>query len=77
MEIRNKALRSALKDFPRDKLKAILASCGLTQDEQKSLLEHNAGADLQWIATSLHTSDRSVDRRRASGLSKLRRELEQ
>lgn len=76
MDIRRKALREALKQFPRDKAKVVMADCGLTEEEQRSLLEHNDGADLQWICTHLNASDRTIDRRRASGLEKLRRELE-
>lgn len=77
MDVRRKALREALKKFPREKAKVVLADCGLTDEEQRSLLEHIDGADLQWICTQLNTSDRTVDRRRASGLEKLRIELEQ
>ena len=63
------------KNRLKEKTAAVLADCGLTREEQASLIEHNAGADLQWIATSLHASDRSVDRLRFSALEKLRHEL--
>lgn len=76
LDVRRKALREALKQIPKDKAKVVLADCGLTEEEQRSLLEYNDGADLQWISTHLYTSDRTVDRRRASGLEKLRIALE-
>lgn len=77
IEIRRKAMRQALKEIPLDQLKVILSDCGLTEDEQKSLLEHRDGADLTWICSRLSTSDRTLDRIRAAALEKLRIELEQ
>lgn len=76
MEIRNKAVRDAIKQIPVGQLRAVLADCGLTAEEQRSLLEHRAGADLTRIGGEMHLSDRTLDRRRASALDKLRRELE-
>lgn len=73
---RNKALRAALKQLPAEKVRVVLAGCGLTPEEQKSLLEHLGGADLNWISGKINTSDRTTDRRRASALAKLRKELE-
>ena len=77
IETRRKAMRQALKEIPLDQLKVIFADCGLTEDEQKSLLEHRDGADLTWICNRLSTSDRTLDRIRAAALEKLRIELEQ
>lgn len=76
IEIRHKAIRQAMKEIPLDQLKEILADCGLTEDEQRSLLEHRDGADLTWIYQQLNISDRTLDRRRSSALEKLRVELE-
>lgn len=77
VEVRNRAVRKALKEIPVKQLRTILADCGLTKDEQDSILEHCDGADLTWISEKLNVSDRTLDRRRASALDKLRRELEQ
>lgn len=74
---RNKALRKALKKTPEDQVKVVLADCGLTDEEQKCILEHRDGADLIWISGKLNMSDRTTGRRRASALNKLRVELEQ
>lgn len=77
MDIRNKAVRAALKQIPAQQVRVVLQSCGLTPEEQRCLLEHNDGADLQYISGKLNTSDRTTDRRRAAALTKLRKELEQ
>ena len=77
IEIRHKAIRKAMKEIPLDQLRVIFADCGLTEDEQKSLLEHRDGADLTWICQQLNTSDRTLDRIRSSALEKIRVELEQ
>ena len=77
IEIRNKAMRQAMEETPISQLRVILRDCGLTEDEQRSLLEHREGADLTYIGRQLNTSDRTLDRIRASGLKKLREELEQ
>ena len=77
METRRKAMREALRDIPVHQICVILAECGLTEDEQKSILEHYSGADLTWISQQIHTSDRTMDRIRASALAKLCREMEQ
>ena len=77
METRRKAMREALEEIPVHQLPVILADCGLTEDEQKSILEHYAGADLTWISREINTSDRTLDRIRASALAKLCREMEQ
>lgn len=77
IEIRNKAMRQAMEETPISQLRAILPDCGLTEDEQKSLLEHREGADLTYISRELCTSDRTMDRIRHSALRKLRTELEQ
>ena len=77
METRRKAMREALEGIPVHQLPVILADCGLTEDEQKSILEHLDHADLTWISNKLSTSDRTLDRVRASALSKLCREMEQ
>ena len=76
VEIRNRAIREALRQIPVQKARAILSDCGLTKEEQKSLLDHNSGADLTRISTEMNVSDRTLDRRRASALHKLRVELE-
>lgn len=76
VEIRNKAIREALNEVPLTAAKAVLADCGLTKEEQMSLLEHKSGSDLTRISFDLYLSDRTVDRRRASGLKKLRTALE-
>lgn len=76
MEVRNKALREAISATPVSVLTAVLSDCSMSEDEKASLLEHRNGADLIWIGDKLHLSDRSVDRRRASALNKLRAELE-
>lgn len=77
MEERRKAMREALEKTPVHQLPVILADCGLTEEEQKSILEHRSGADLIWISGKLNTSDRTVDRRRNSALEKLCREMEE
>ena len=77
MDSRRRAVREALNTIPEHKVRAILADCGLTEEEQQCLLRHRRGADLIGISEQLHTSDRTVDRRRASALDKLLRELEQ
>lgn len=77
VEIRNKALREAMGRVPVEVLRTVLADCGLTAEEQKSLLEHRTGTDLTRIGGELYLSDRTVDRRRRSALDKLRVELEQ
>lgn len=76
IEIRNKAMRQAMEETPISQLRVVLPDCGLTEDEQRSLLEHREGADLTWISRQLSTSDRTLDRRRSSALKKLRMELE-
>lgn len=76
-ETRRKAMREALGKVPAHQIPVILADCGLTEDEQKSILEHLGNADLIWISQKLNTSDRTVDRRRLSALDKLCREMEQ
>lgn len=76
MEERKKAMREALKKIPMHQLPVILADCGLTEDEQKSILEHRDGADLIWISRKINASDRTVNRRRTSALDKLCREME-
>ena len=76
MEIRRKAMREALKKIPVHQIPVILADCGLTEDEQKSILEHRDGADLIYISGKLNTSDRTVDRRRNTALGKLCLEME-
>jgi hypothetical protein len=75
VEIRNRALREALKKFPRNKMTAVLNDCGLTPDEKAALMEQKDGADLLWIAGKLNTSKSTVDRLRASAITKLRIEL--
>ena len=77
IEIRHKAIRQAMKEIPLDQLREIFADCGLTEEEQRSLLEHRDGADLTWIYQQLNVSDRTLDRIRSSALEKLRIELEQ
>ena len=77
MEERRKAMREALKKTPVHQLPVILVDCGLTEDEQRSILEHRSGADLIWISGKLNTSDRTVNRRRSSALDKLCREMEE
>ena len=77
VEIRNKALREATRLVPVEVLRTVLADCGLTEQEQKSLLEHRTGADLTRIGGEMFLSDRTLDRRRRSALDKLRVELEQ
>jgi DNA-binding NarL/FixJ family response regulator len=77
IEIRRKALRQAMDEIPVDQLREILAECGLSEDEQRALVDHRDGADLTWIAQRISASDRTVDRRRSSALEKLRIELEQ
>ena len=77
METRRKAMREALEEIPVHQLSVILKDCGLTEDEQKSILEYYAGADLTWISQEIKTSDRTLDRIRASSLGKLCREMEQ
>lgn len=76
MEVRKKAMREALKQIPVRQLPVILEDCGLTKDEQQSILEHCSGADLTWIAREISASDRTIDRVRASALDKLCREME-
>ena len=76
MEVRKKAMREALKKTPVHQIPVILADCGLTEDEQKSILEHRDGADLIYISGKLNTSDRTVDRRRNTALGKLCLEME-
>lgn len=76
MEVRKKAMREALKKIPVHQIPVILADCGLTEDEQKSILEHRDGADLIYISGKLNTSDRTVDRRRNTALGKLCLEME-
>lgn len=76
MEIRRKAMREALEKTPVHQIPVILADCGLTEDEQKSILEHRDGADLIYISGKLNTSDRTVDRRRNTALGKLCLEME-
>lgn len=76
VEIRNKALREAIKKTPRHVVAAVLNDCGLTEDEKASIMEHRDGADLIWISNQICTSDRTLDRRRASALDKIRIELE-
>lgn len=76
MEVRRKAMREALEQIPVHQLPVILADCGLTDDEQKSILEHLSHADLTWISNKICTSDRTLDRVRASALNKLCREME-
>lgn len=76
MEIRRKAMREALEKIPVHQIPVILADCGLTEDEQKSILEHRDGADLIYISGKLNTSDRTVDRRRNTALGKLCMEME-
>lgn len=77
METRRKAMREALGQIPVHQLPIILEDCGLTEDEQKSILEHIDHADLTWISQKINISDRTLDRVRASALSKLCREMEQ
>lgn len=77
MEIRKKAMREALTKIPVHQLPVILADCGLTEDEQISILESRDRADLIWISQKLNTSDRTTDRRRSSALGKLCREMEE
>jgi hypothetical protein len=76
VEIRNKALREAINQTPRNIVAAVLDECGLTKDEKASILEHRDGADLIWISNKICTSDRTLDRRRKSALDNIRRELE-
>ena len=76
MEVRKKAMREALKKIPVHQIPVILADCGLTEDEQKSILEHRDGADLIYISGKLNTSDRTVARRRNTALGKLCLEME-
>ena len=76
MEIRNKALREAIKNTPRHIVAAVLDDCGLTKEEKASILDHKDGADLIWISMHSNQSDRTTDRRRASALDKIRIELE-
>lgn len=76
MEIRNRALREAMKQVPPEVLRANLAGCGLTEEEKQSLLEHADGADLIRISGEMHLSDRTLDRRRATAMNKLRSALE-
>lgn len=77
METRRKAMREALGKIPVHQLPVVLQDCGLTEEEQKSILEHIHNADLTWISQKINTSDRTVDRRRNSALEKLCREMEQ
>lgn len=70
-------MRQAIKETPVNQLRAILPDCGLTEDEQRSILEHRDGADLTWISREICTSDRTLDNIRSSALKKLRIELEQ
>ena len=77
VDIRNRAMREALDQIPIKQLPVILEDCGLTAEEQKCLLCHRRGSELIGISEQLHVSDRTVDRRRASALNKLRLELEQ
>lgn len=77
METRKRALREALMQIPDYQAKAVMRSCGLSEQEQEALLEYKEGADIIWIGGKLHMSARTVGRRRATGLEKLRRALEQ
>ena len=70
-------MREALEKIPVHQIPVILADCGLTEDEQKSILEHRDGADLIYISGKLNTSDRTVDRRRNTALGKLCLEMEE
>ena len=76
MEIRNRAVREALRSVPPDCARVALKECGLTEEESRCLVEHIGGADLTKISDELHLSDRTVDRRRAQALNKLRESLE-
>lgn len=76
MDTRRKAMRDALGQIPVHQLPVILRDCGLTEDEQESIMEHLHNADLTWISRKINTSDRTLDRVRASALSKLCREAE-
>ena len=76
MEVRNKALREAIRQIPLEVLRVVLADCELTEQELRSLLDHRAGADLTQIGGKMYVSDRTLDRRRASALNKLRTKLE-
>lgn len=69
-------MREALGKIPARQVPVILADCGLTDDEQKSILEHLDRADLTWISQKINASDRTVNRRRTSALDKLCREME-
>ena len=75
VEVRNRAIREALKKFPRSKVAVVLNDCGLTADEKTAILEQKNGADLQWIAGKLNTSKSTVDRLRSSAINKIRAEL--
>lgn len=77
MDIRRRAVREALNTIPEHKVRVILADCGLTEEEQQCLLRHRGGEDLTRISREMCNSDRTTDRRRASALDKLLRELEQ
>jgi FixJ family two-component response regulator len=77
MDVRNKAVREALRQIQPQQAETVLKSIGLTEEERRCLMDSIGGADLTRISGELHVSDRTLDRRRRSALDKLRAELEQ
>lgn len=76
MDVRNRAVREALRKVQPQVAEAVLKNIGLTDDELRCLMDSINGADLVCIGGDLHLSDRTVDRRRAAALNKLREALE-
>lgn len=77
VDVRNRALREALHRIGPQQADAVLKSVGLTEEERRCLMDSIGGADLTRIGGDLYLSDRTVDRRRAKALNKLREALEE
>lgn len=76
VETRNKALREAMHKLQPQQVEAVLKNIGLTEEERRCLMDSIGGADLTRISSELHVSDRTLDRRRAKALNKVREALE-
>ena len=71
MDIRSRALRAALRILPRQRADAVIRACGLTEAEERCILEELGGADLTWVSGAMSASHRSVGRLRAKALKKI------
>ena len=76
MDVRNRAVREALQQIQPKQAETVLKNMGLSEEERRCLMDSIGGADLTRIGGELYLSDRTVDRRRAKALNKVREALE-